>query len=78
MDTAALTAEAIAGRPHAVLDVTDPEPLPAGFPLWNPPDVRLAEEPARPADTAIDGIARCVRGVPLAHAVRAEDLDRSA
>jgi phosphoglycerate dehydrogenase-like enzyme len=33
--TDALLAEAEAGRLRAILDVTDPEPLPAGHPLWS-------------------------------------------
>jgi phosphoglycerate dehydrogenase-like enzyme len=38
-DTAALTAELATGRIAAALDVTDPEPLPAGHPLWTMPNV---------------------------------------
>lgn len=34
VDTQALLAESRSGRLHAILDVTDPEPLPAGHPLW--------------------------------------------
>ena len=34
VDTDALTAELAAGRLRAAVDVTDPEPLPAGHPLW--------------------------------------------
>ncbi|MFD3455007.1 hydroxyacid dehydrogenase [Streptomyces sp. NPDC058691] len=86
VDTAALTAELVTGRLHAVLDVTDPEPLPADSPLWDLPNVlltphvagSLGTELARLADTAIDEIRRYARGVPLEHAVRAEDLERSA
>lgn len=37
VDTGALLTEVSAGRLHAALDVTDPEPLPAGPPLWNAP-----------------------------------------
>lgn len=36
-DTAALTKELASGRIKAALDVTDPEPLPAGHPLWRVP-----------------------------------------
>lgn len=41
VDTAALTAELTAGRLRAALDVTDPEPLPAGHPLWAVPGLLL-------------------------------------
>jgi phosphoglycerate dehydrogenase-like enzyme len=39
VDTDALLAEVGTGRLHAVLDVTDPEPLPDGHPLWSAPGV---------------------------------------
>ncbi|MFC3456574.1 2-hydroxyacid dehydrogenase [Amycolatopsis speibonae] len=39
IDTAALTAETVVGRLRAALDVVDPEPLPAGHPLWTAPGV---------------------------------------
>lgn len=39
IDTAALTAETVSGRLRAALDVVDPEPLPAGHPLWTAPGV---------------------------------------
>ncbi len=37
VDTAALLTEVASGRIGAALDVTDPEPLPAGHPLWQLP-----------------------------------------
>ena len=37
VDTDALIAELRSGRISAALDVTDPEPLPAGHPLWAAP-----------------------------------------
>jgi phosphoglycerate dehydrogenase-like enzyme len=36
-----LLAELESGRIHAALDVTDPEPLPAGHPLWSAPNLLL-------------------------------------
>ncbi|WP_327268212.1 2-hydroxyacid dehydrogenase [Streptomyces sp. NBC_01218] len=42
VDTGALLAELEAGRLRAALDVTDPEPLPAGHPLWHAPHVLIS------------------------------------
>jgi phosphoglycerate dehydrogenase-like enzyme len=36
-----LVAELAAGRLSAAMDVTDPEPLPAGHPLWALPNVLI-------------------------------------
>jgi phosphoglycerate dehydrogenase-like enzyme len=41
VDTDALLAELTTGRITAALDVTDPEPLPAGHPLWRAPGLLL-------------------------------------
>lgn len=41
VDTDALLAELRSGRLFAGLDVTDPEPLPAGHPLWDAPGLLL-------------------------------------
>jgi phosphoglycerate dehydrogenase-like enzyme len=41
VDTDALLAELASGRLRAALDVTDPEPLPAGHPLWSAPGLLL-------------------------------------
>ncbi|MGW5476636.1 2-hydroxyacid dehydrogenase [Streptomyces sp. NPDC004008] len=42
VDTGALLAELEKGRITAALDVTDPEPLPAGHPLWHAPGVLIS------------------------------------
>jgi len=42
VDTEALLAEVSTGRLQAVLDVTDPEPLPADHPLWRTPGVLIS------------------------------------
>ncbi|MGP3634079.1 2-hydroxyacid dehydrogenase [Streptomyces sp. 24-1644] len=41
VDTQALLSELECGRLRAALDVTDPEPLPAGHPLWHAPNVLI-------------------------------------
>jgi phosphoglycerate dehydrogenase-like enzyme len=41
VQTEALLAELNSGRLRAALDVTDPEPLPAGHPLWTAPNLLL-------------------------------------
>jgi phosphoglycerate dehydrogenase-like enzyme len=41
VDTEALTAEVLSGRLYAALDVVDPEPLPAGHPLWKAPNALI-------------------------------------
>ncbi|MRH93117.1 phosphoglycerate dehydrogenase [Nocardia sp. SYP-A9097] len=41
VQTDALVAELQTGRLRAILDVTDPEPLPAGHPLWDAPGVLI-------------------------------------
>lgn len=41
IDTEALITELNSGRLHGALDVTDPEPLPAGHPLWSAKNLLL-------------------------------------
>ena len=41
VDTGALTAALVSGRIGAAVDVTDPEPLPPGHPLWSAPNLLL-------------------------------------
>jgi phosphoglycerate dehydrogenase-like enzyme len=77
VDTEALLAELTAGRLRAALDVTDPEPLPAGHPLWSAPGVLITPHvggdvprtPARTTATAVDQITRVLAGEPLANVV---------
>ncbi|GAA1006265.1 dehydrogenase [Acrocarpospora pleiomorpha] len=58
VDTMALVAELNSGRLRAAVDVTDPEPLPPGHPLWTAPGLFLTPHVAgsTPASTrrAID------------------------
>jgi phosphoglycerate dehydrogenase-like enzyme len=77
VDTDALVAELSSGRLRAVLDVTDPEPLPDGHPLW---ELALAITPhnagdSPPADQraialAAEQLGRYVRGESLVNVVR--------
>jgi phosphoglycerate dehydrogenase-like enzyme len=86
VDPDALVDELVSGRIDAVLDVTEPEVLPASSPLYDLPNVFLTPhvagamgaETQRLAALAIDEIERLARGEPLAHEVRREDLARVA
>jgi phosphoglycerate dehydrogenase-like enzyme len=79
VDTDALLAEVEAGRLRAVLDVTDPEPLPDGHPLWSAAGV-LAITPhiagdsplghRRAVDLAARQLARWAAGEELENVVR--------
>ncbi|GAB3454426.1 2-hydroxyacid dehydrogenase [Streptomonospora sediminis] len=76
LDSAALLAEK--GRVRAALDVTDPEPLPAGHPLWEAPGVFVTPHVAGGADTFyprarrfVDAqLRRWAAGEPLDNVVR--------
>lgn len=46
VDTDALLAELTTHRLHAALDVTEPEPLPEGHPLWSAPNLLLTPHTA--------------------------------
>lgn len=82
VDTAALTQACAAGRIDAVLDVTDPEPLPAGHPLFSLPNVLITphiagvtgSEMRRLGEYAVTEVERYVCGEPLQGLVRGEDL----
>jgi phosphoglycerate dehydrogenase-like enzyme len=50
VDQAALTDEVAAGRINAVLDVTEPEVLPAESPLWD-----LRQRAHHPAHRRVEG-----------------------
>lgn len=64
----------------AGLDVTDPEPLPAGHPLWSQPKAlitphtaggdHLPDTPRRVARIALDNLGRYLRGEPLRNRMR--------
>ena len=51
VDTDALTQALVEGRIRAALDVTDPEPLPAGHPLWRAPGLLLTPHVGGMAET---------------------------
>ncbi len=73
VDHDALARECARGRLDAILDVTDPEPLPAGHPLLRLPNVMitphvagsLGSETRRMSNHAIDELERWVDGRPL-------------
>jgi phosphoglycerate dehydrogenase-like enzyme len=61
VDTDALVDHARRGRVRAALDVTDPEPLPAGHPLWSLPGVLIAPHVGGASSAMRPRIARLVR-----------------
>jgi phosphoglycerate dehydrogenase-like enzyme len=73
----ALTAELISGRIGAALDVTDPEPLPDGHPLWGLPNVLITPHVAASVGGMLrrayrlvgDQVRRYVAGQPLVNVV---------
>ena len=77
VDTSALLAELASGRLRAALDVTDPEPLPAGHPLWSAPGLLLTPHVAGAMTTNAsrvmalvkDQLARYAASEPLRHVV---------
>ena len=77
IETAPLVEELTAGRIRAVLDVTDPEPLPADHPLWGLPNVLVSPHMAgdspgstiRSFELAGDQIRRFAAGEPLVNEV---------
>jgi len=71
--TDALLAELQSGRLHAALDVTDPEPLPPGHPLWTAPNVFITPHVAGSTPASRDRLLRLIRE-QLARYVRGEPL----
>jgi phosphoglycerate dehydrogenase-like enzyme len=77
VDTDALLAELSAGRLRAALDVTEPEPLPPGHPLWRAPGLLLTphvgglvpETDTRATAAVIAQLARVLAGEPLLNVV---------
>ena len=79
VDTDALVEALNAGRIRAAIDVTDPEPLPEGHPLWKCPNLLLtphvgASSPQfspRALRTAAGELRRYMKGEPLKNVVQA-------
>ncbi|MDT9680506.1 2-hydroxyacid dehydrogenase [Streptomyces sp. TRM76323] len=77
VDTKALLAEVERGRVTAALDVTDPEPLPAGHPLWHAPGVLISPHVGgstsafmpRAKRLVVDQLTRFAAGEPLRNVV---------
>ena len=77
VDTEALLAEIDGGRLQVVMDVTDPEPLPADHPLWRAPGVLISPHVGgnttafAPRMRRLIGaqVARWRAGSPLAHVI---------
>jgi len=73
VDTDALLAALHSGKIRAVLDVTDPEPLPKGHPLWSAPNCfitphiagSVAEFSGRAYEFAGEQVQRYIVGEPL-------------
>ena len=80
VDTDALLAALDAGRITAAIDVTDPEPLPDGHPLWTAPNLLITPHVAastpmfmvRAMQFAGAQIGRYLRGEPLENVVTGE------
>lgn len=79
VDTDALVEALNAGRIRAALDVTDPEPLPEGHPLWSCPNLLITPHVGgsspqfapRALGIAADELRRYLAGEPLQNVVQA-------
>jgi phosphoglycerate dehydrogenase-like enzyme len=77
VDTNALVDALHTGRIQAVVDVTDPEPLPAGHPLWSAPNLLITPHIGGSSPGMMDRVMRLIgdqcrrylAGEPLAHIV---------
>jgi phosphoglycerate dehydrogenase-like enzyme len=77
VDTDALVEALCGGRIHAAVDVTDPEPLPLGHPLWSAPNLLITPHIAGSSPGMMDRVMRLIgdqcrrylAGEPLAHVV---------
>jgi phosphoglycerate dehydrogenase-like enzyme len=77
VDTDALLAELTSGRLRAAVDVTEPEPLPEGHPLWSAPGLLLTphvagavpDTNARAQAAVVAQLRRVLDGEPLADVV---------
>jgi phosphoglycerate dehydrogenase-like enzyme len=77
VDTDALVEALRAGRIRAVVDVTDPEPLPVGHPLWSAPNLLITPHIGGSSPGMMDRVMRLIgdqcrrylAGEPLAHIV---------
>ncbi|MFG2223363.1 2-hydroxyacid dehydrogenase [Streptomyces sp. NPDC048644] len=86
VDTDALLAELTSGRLRAALDVTDPEPLPAGHPLWHAPGVLITPHVGGPSSAFLPRAKRLLRdqlrlfaaGEPIRNVVATSDRNACA
>lgn len=82
LDQDALAEATAAGRIRAVLDVTEPEVLPSGHPLWSDPNVLITphlagsqgNELARLAELAVAEVTRWAAGEGFAHSLHRERM----
>jgi phosphoglycerate dehydrogenase-like enzyme len=86
VEAAALTEELVSSRIQAVIDVTDPEILPAGSALYDLPNVLLTphvagsmgNEMGRLFDAALGELQRYAAGLDFAHPVLRSQLSHTA
>ncbi|MFJ1702579.1 2-hydroxyacid dehydrogenase [Kitasatospora sp. NPDC088346] len=74
VDTAALLVELNRGRLAAALDVTDPEPLPVGHPLWHAPNTLITPHTGGDSSAFLPRAHRLIR-TQLAHWLAGERLE---